>query len=128
MSEAVLDASAILALLQHEPGGEKLTDTLLANSTASVVNLAEVQGKLVLKGLTPDEAWEYATSVAAGIEDFTEEQAKIAGGLVAKTQAYGLSLGDRACLALAIARKAEVYTTERVWKNLKLGIRIHVLR
>ncbi len=37
-------------------------------------------------------------------------------------------LGDRACLALAIARKAEVYTTERIWKNLKLGIRIHVLR
>lgn len=128
MSEAVLDASAILALLQHEPGGEKLTDTLLASSIACLVNLAEVQGKLVLKGLAPDEAWEHATSVAAVVEDFTEEHAKIAGSLVAKTQAYGLSLGDRACLALAIARKAEVYTTERIWKNLKLGIRIHVLR
>ncbi len=128
MSEAVLDASAILALLQGEPGGEKLTDTLLNDSIASVVNLAEVQTKLVLKGLTSDEAWEHAISVTEVAEDFTEEHAKIAGGLVAKTQAYGLSLGDRACLALAIARKAEVYTTERIWKNLKLGIRIHVLR
>ncbi|HZB87670.1 MAG TPA: type II toxin-antitoxin system VapC family toxin [Terracidiphilus sp.] len=128
MSEAVLDASAILALLQEEPGGEKLTDSLLADSLASVVNLAEVQSKLVLKGLNQDEAWDHATSVAASAETFTEEQAQIAGGLIAKTQAYGLSLGDRACLALAIARKAEVYTTERIWKKLKLDIRIHVIR
>jgi ribonuclease VapC len=128
MSEAVLDASAILALLQRETGAEKLTDALLADSTASVVNLAEVQSKLVMKGLGADEAWEHAMSIAASAEVFTEEQAQIAGGLIAKTQAYGLSLGDRACLALAIARKAEVYTTERVWKNLKLGVRIHVIR
>lgn len=128
MSEAVLDASAILALLQSERGAERLTDALLEDAVASAVNLAEVQSKLVIKGLSPDEAWEHATSAVASIEAFTEEQAKIAGGLVDKTRSYGLSFGDRSCLALAIARKAEVYTTERVWRNLKLGVRIHVIR
>ena len=128
MSESVLDASAILAMLQHEPGAEKLTAAVLLDAVASVVNLAEVQSKLVTKGLGADEAWEFATLVATSVEVFTEEQAQIAGGLIAKTQAYGLSLGDRACLALAIARKADVYTTERIWKNLKLGVRIHVIR
>lgn len=128
MSNAILDASAILALLQNERGAEKLTDLLLEDSIASTVNLAEVQAKLVLKGLPPDEAWEHATSPVASVEAFTEEQATIAGGLVEKTRSYGLSLGDRACLALAIARKADVYTTERTWKNLKLGVRVHVIR
>jgi PIN domain nuclease of toxin-antitoxin system len=58
MNEAVLDASAILALLQHERGAEKLTDEILENAVASTVNLAEVQSKLVKKGHAPDEAWE----------------------------------------------------------------------
>jgi PIN domain nuclease of toxin-antitoxin system len=52
----------------------------------------------------------------------------IAGSLIAKTEKYGLSLGDRSCLALAIALKAPVYTTEQAWKSLKVGIPIHVIR
>ena len=44
------------------------------------------------------------------------------------TRPYGLSLGDRACLALAIQRKAAVYTTDAAWKNLNLGIEINVIR
>lgn len=56
------------------------------------------------------------------------EHAKIAGSLIAATEKYGLSLGDRSCLALAISLKAPVYTTEQIWKNLKLGIPIHVIR
>jgi ribonuclease VapC len=78
--------------------------------------------------VAPDGAWDHATSAVASIEAFTEEQAKIAGGLLEKTRSYGRSLGDRSCLALAIVRKAEVYTTERLWKNLRLGVRIHVIR
>ncbi len=128
MSEAVLDASALLALLLHEPGAEKLTDEILDRSIVSTVNLTETQARLVRGGYDPDEAWEDTLSLVAAIEPYTEDHARLAGDLVIKTQAYGLSLGDRACLALAIARKAEVYTTERIWKNLKLGIRIHVLR
>ena len=59
---------------------------------------------------------------------FTDEQAKIAGSLVAQTRKLGLSLGDRACLALGIVLKAPIYTADRTWKNLKLGVRIHVIR
>jgi PIN domain nuclease of toxin-antitoxin system len=44
------------------------------------------------------------------------------------TRPYGLSLGDRACLALAIRRKATVYTTDAAWKNLNLGIEVEVIR
>ena len=61
-------------------------------------------------------------------EPYTSEQARIAGNLIAKTQKHGLSLGDRSCLALAIALKAPVYTTEQAWKNLKVGVPIHVIR
>ena len=61
-------------------------------------------------------------------ELFTSEHARIAGDLIIKTESRGLSLGDRSCLALAIALKAPVYTTEQSWKHLKLGIPIHVIR
>ncbi len=128
MNEAVLDASAILALLQKERGAEKLTDEILDNAVASTVNLAEVQSKLVKKGDNPDEAWEDVLSSVTAEEPFTSEQAKIAGSLITTTEKYGLSLGDRSCLALAIALKAPVYTTEQTWRNLELGVPIHVIR
>ena len=128
MSNVVLDASALLALLNQEPGSQKLTPELLRDATASTVNLAEVQTILVREGGDPDEAWELAVAPIAEAEPFSSDQAKIAGTLVKETRPLGLSLGDRACLALAIMLKAPVYTTDRDWKNLKLGIRIHVIR
>jgi len=128
VSKIVLDASALLAVLNGEPGAEKLTPQLLSVATSSTVNLAEVQGKLVSRGIKPDEAWEATISPIREAAVFTDEQAKIAGSLIAQTRVFGLSLGDRACLALGIALKAPVYTADRLWKNLKLGIRIHVVR
>jgi PIN domain nuclease of toxin-antitoxin system len=128
VSRIVLDASALLAVLNREPGAEKLTPQLLSDATSSTVNLAEVQGKLVSRGIKPDEAWKAALSPIREAAVFTGEQAKIAGSLIAQTSSFGLSLGDRACLALGIALKASVYTADRSWKNLKLGIRIHVVR
>ncbi|MGA2205749.1 MAG: type II toxin-antitoxin system VapC family toxin [Terracidiphilus sp.] len=128
MNEVVLDASAMLALLQNERGAEKLTDEILDDAVASTVNLAEVQSKLVKKGQPPGEAWEDVLSTVTAAEPFTSEQAKIAGSLIAKTEKYGLSLGDRSCLALAIALQAPVYTTEQAWRNLKVGVPIHVIR
>jgi ribonuclease VapC len=128
MNKIVLDASAILAMLNDEPGAEKITPELLSHATASAVNLAEVQTMLVRVGGDPDESWILAVDPIPDIEPFTAEQARIAGTLVQKTSSLGLSLGDRACLALAIALEAPVYTTDRLWKKLKLGIPIHVLR
>jgi PIN domain nuclease of toxin-antitoxin system len=123
-----LDASAVLAILDGEAGAEKLTPRLLSEATVSTVNLAEVQGKLVSRGLDPDDAWEAAVSPIRKPEVFTSAQARIAGDLVAQTRQLGLSLGDRACLALGIALGAPVYTADRSWKGLRLGIRIHHLR
>lgn len=128
MSRVVLDASAVLALLNHEPGTDKLTPELLANAICSTVNLAEVLTKLVSTGGSPDEAWEDALSPIRESAPFNDEQARIAGSLVTQTRQLGLSLGDRACLALGLVLNAPVYTADRSWKNLKLGVRIHVIR
>ncbi|MGA2964627.1 MAG: type II toxin-antitoxin system VapC family toxin [Terriglobales bacterium] len=124
----VLDASAVLALLNNEPGANKLTTELLSNATCSTVNLAEVQAKLVSEGIAPEEAWEDTFSPIREAAPFTAEQARIAGTLVTQTRALGLSLGDRACLALALALKAPVYTADKSWQNLKLGLSIHLIR
>lgn len=128
MSRIVLDASALLAVLNGESGAERLTPQLLNAATVSTVNLAEAQGKLVREGANPDEAWENILSPIREAAEFTAEQAKIAGSLIAQTRTLGLSLGDRACLALGIALNAPIFTTDRSWKNLKLGVRIHVVR
>jgi ribonuclease VapC len=128
MSDVVFDASAILALLQQEPGAEKLTSEIRQNAVVSTVNLAEVQSKLVKLRNDPDKAWEAALAAVAAVEPYTMEQAKIAGSMIAATEKYGLSLGDRSCLALAISLKAPVYTTEQIWRNLKVGVPIHVIR
>jgi PIN domain nuclease of toxin-antitoxin system len=128
MNEVVLDASAMLALIQAERGAENLTAEVLENAVASTVNLAEVQTKLVKRSNDPDRAWAAALATVVAEEPFTLDQARIAGDLIVRTVPFGLSLGDRSCLALAIALKAPVYTTEQIWKNLELGIPIHVIR
>jgi ribonuclease VapC len=128
VSRIVLDASAVLAVLLQEPGSEKLTPEILSDAATSTVNLAEVHGKLVSRGLPPDDAWEAALSPISELVPFTDEHARLAGDLVAKTRALGLSLGDRACLALGLALKAPVYTADRSWNKVRAGVRIHIIR
>lgn len=124
----VLDSSAILAVIHQEPGWEKLPRTLLETAAVSTVNLAEVQGKLVINGWHPEDAWQDATAVVREVFAFTAEHAKAAGTLISQTRTSGLSLGDRSCLALALELNAPVYTADRSWKNLKLTVAIHVIR
>jgi ribonuclease VapC len=128
MSKVVLDASAVLAVINAEPGHETLTPELLANAVSSTVNLAEVHAKLVTRGWTSQEAWEDATSPVAEAVPFDVQQARISGDLITQTKPLGLSLGDRACLALAIALDAPVYTAEKAWKRLRTGIPLHIIR
>jgi PIN domain nuclease of toxin-antitoxin system len=128
MSRIVLDASAILAIIGGEPGAEQFTAELLATAVGSTVNLAEVQAKLVSRGWPSHEAWEDATSPVRDIVPFSAQHARIAGDLVSRTKPLGLSLGDRACLALGIALKAPVYTAERSWTQLRVGVPVHLIR
>ncbi|MDR3747644.1 MAG: type II toxin-antitoxin system VapC family toxin [Acidobacteriota bacterium] len=130
MSRIILDASALLAILNDEPGEEKLTSQpgLLSEAAISTVNLAEVQSKLVERGIAPEEAWQAALSPINQVLVFTREHARLAGDLLPKTRHLGLSLGDRACLAVGMTLKAPVYTADRDWKKLRLAVSIHVIR
>ena len=127
MDREVFDASAILAAMGNEPGANLVFERI-SRAAVSTVNLAEVQSKLVERGFPPDEAWESALSFAREVFVFDAQQASMAGGLIPFTRPFGLSLGDRACLALAITLKAPVYTTDRIWANLNLDVDIRLLR
>jgi PIN domain nuclease of toxin-antitoxin system len=126
----VLDSSALLAILHQEPGAEIFTEQfdLLESAVMSAVNVAEVYGKLVRRGIGSAEAWEAVIAPIPEIMDFDTEQAKIAGGLLPQVRRLGLSLGDRACLALGIALQAPVYTADRAWKSVRVGVSVHVIR
>jgi len=128
MSQIVLDSSAILAIVLGERGTQSLTPQLLRAAAASTVNIAEVQSKLVKAGHTRDSAWADALAWVSEIKEFSVSQARLTGDLIDLTRPYGLSLGDRACLALAIELNAPVYTADKIWANLRLGIPIHILR
>jgi PIN domain nuclease of toxin-antitoxin system len=130
VSNVVLDTSALLAIVNEEPGSEILTGRKepLDTFVMSTVNVSEAFGKLVSQGVRIAEAWEAVTGPVPLIAEFDAEQARLAGELLLRTRSLGLSLGDRACLALAMVLKAPVYTADRIWKGLKLGVSIHVIR
>lgn len=120
MIENVLDASAILAVLNGERGERKVVP-LLAESAVSSVNLTEVAAKLLETGM--DETSARLAVAVLGIGetvDFTEDLAWEAARLRPLTKRYGLSLGDRACLALAIKLKIPAITADKEWAKLKL--------
>ena len=128
MNRVVVDSSILLAVIHQEQGSEKVTLELLSRAMISTVNLAEVQGKLLNWGWLAEDAWADATGSVGEIVPFTTDHAKVAGSLIAETRTLGLSLADRACLALGLALQAPVYTADRSWKNLKVGVRIQVIR
>lgn len=115
----VLDASAVLAVLHQEPGGDKVVP-LLAQSCLGAVNLAEVHSKLADAGLTEAEASESIALLSLPVEPLDEELARSIGRLRPLTRKAGLSLGDRSCLALTMRLKATAVTAERGWSKLDL--------
>jgi PIN domain nuclease of toxin-antitoxin system len=117
----------VLAVLRVETGASRVVG-VLADSIVSSVNLAEVQTKLVDGGMDEEVSWSQIVNMRMRSVPFDDALARKAGALVRSTRPFGLSLGDRACLALAIDRKATVYTADRAWKSLNLGIRIEVIR
>jgi PIN domain nuclease of toxin-antitoxin system len=123
----VLDSSSILAAIFEEPGGESVAQHF-DGGLLSTVNLAEVLTKLELGGWETDFAWSRVLNMGFEVCPYDAEQARLTAELIGQTRRYGLSLGDRACLALAIQRKATVYTTDKAWKSLSLGVEIEVIR
>jgi len=127
MSRVVLDASAALAAFAQEPGAD-IVAAVLEDSAISAVNVAEICSKLVSRGLLQKEAEEASLNSARYIFPFDTVQALLSGTLIQQTRRFGLSLADRACLALAITLKAPVYTTDKTWNKLNLDIEIRLIR
>lgn len=124
---AVLDASAILAYVYGEPGADRVAD-VLAEASISAVNAAEVVSKLVERN-TPQDAFQSVWEMVSGMtQPFTAAQALRSGQLRDVTRAFGLSLGDRACLALAEDMAAPALTADRVWAGLDLDVNVEVIR
>jgi PIN domain nuclease of toxin-antitoxin system len=127
MNSVVLDASAILALLNDEVGA-KIVQESLPGAIISSVNLAEVVTRLALLGMPENEIREALNILALDITSFDEEQAFLAGFLAMKTRQSGLSLGDRACLALALKTGSHTITADKVWQTLEPGLDVRVIR
>jgi ribonuclease VapC len=107
----VLDASALLAYLQDEPGCDAI-EALLAESVISSVNWAEVVQKSIVAGVSVDGMRDDLEALGLTISPFTPEEAEIAGRLWQQIRQYGLSLGDRACLSLGLRHEVPVLTTD----------------
>jgi ribonuclease VapC len=127
MSKVVLDASALLALLNAEKGAE-VVQGLLPDAIISTVNLAEVVTRLSSAGMPDDEIREILSLLGLEIRSFDEEQAFLTGLLALQTHSLGLSLGDRACLALARVTGAPAVTADRAWVGLDIGVTMNVIR
>ena len=112
MIDNVLDASAILTVLQNEKGQENVT-LILETSAVSRINVTEVLTKLVEKGMSVDEASEVFDSLDLQIIEFDKEQSLKVAELRPLTKHLGLSLGDRCCLALAITKKLPAVTADK---------------
>lgn len=126
MSNVILDASAVLALLQDEPGGDLVLDSL-PGALISSVNLSEVVAKLAELGM-PKREIRLALSLGLKVVPFDEALAYSAGSLRPATRSAGLSLGDRACLALAWSRSLPALTTDRAWQDLDVDVEVRVIR
>lgn len=128
MSSWVLDASALLALLNQEPGWEQVEEAVAAGAAISAVNLSEAAAKLCEAGMPEAEARDALDSLGLEIVDFDAGLAYAAAHLRPITRGLGLSLGDRACLALAQHLHLPVLTADRGWEGVQVGVEVRTLR
>jgi len=124
---AVLDASALVAVARKERGFESALPFLDAAvlSTVNTVEVIEVLGRF---GNPPEFVRELIADLGIGLEPFSERQALIAASIAVHTRHLGLSLGDRACLAVASDLGGVAVTADRVWGELRLDVEVMVIR
>lgn len=127
MTDIVLDASAILALIQREKGHDKVA-AVVRGAMVSAVNLAEAASQLTNLGQPVQQARGALAGLGLDVVPFDEDQAFEAARLKPLTRSLGLSLSDRACLALGRLLRVPVMTTDRAWAKLSLGIDVTMIR
>lgn len=129
MNKVVLDASAVLAFLFEEAGAEKVSPVLETGSgLISSVNYAELVSKLIDQGMPPAIIRETLFGLELQLVDHDEAQAFVTGELRTVSKAFGLSLGDRACLALGIIKQLPVLTADHVWLKVPVQTEVRVIR
>jgi ribonuclease VapC len=130
---SVLDASALLAYLQAEPGGQTVQAALAVGGIMSIVNYAEVLSRLSDVGEEPATAHRRLQEhgLIGGLLKLvalTEDDAVAIARLRIATRAQGLSLGDRACLATARRLGRSVVTADRSWAAVDVGVTVRLIR
>lgn len=126
-ASVVLDASALIALLADERGGEQVVP-LLDGALLSTVNWSEVLARYTTLGLATGERAAQLESLGVVLVAFTARQAEIAAGLIPITRVAGLSLADRACLALALDTGGDAVTADRAWSRVDVGVAVRIIR
>ncbi len=121
-----LDASALLALLRQETGHEFVA-ARLKRAAISAVNLAEVYSCFARDGYDLAELVEGVRTLGIEVVPFSDEYAQMVAKLLPLTKAHGLSLGDRACLALAISRSIPALTADKIWSDTGLPVEVVLL-
>jgi ribonuclease VapC len=129
----VLDASALLAHLQDEPGADVVAEAIASGAVISTVNLAEVFSRVADRGGDPAKLAAELTQIgllggAITVEPFTAADAIDAGRLRPLTRDAGLSLGDRVCLALARRLHAPALTGDTDWQGVAHGVELLPIR
>ena len=125
MVDVVLDASAILAVIFEEPGSYRVAEHL-PGAIASTVNLAEVMSKLADRGMPEETIETIVSSLQLTVHPLDLAQAYLIAQLRPVTKQAGLSLGDRACLALAKQLNIPTLTTDKAWKGIAKAAKVKV--
>ena len=126
MRKTALDTSAILAALLPEPGAS-VVETHYEAGIVSSVNLSEVAAKLSDRGMPSIEVRELLSGLGLVVHPFDERLAYMAGALRDATRSSGLSLGDRACLALGLSEGIPVVTVDRKWADVSEAVGVEVV-
>ncbi len=127
MGRVVLDASALLVLINGETGAAAVAE-ILEDAVVSAVNLSEVVGKLLETGMPQKEAESTLGELGLEVYPFDEAAAWSAGVLRSSTKKAGLSLGDRACLALARELDLPAVTSDSAWARVSAGVKVRLVR
>jgi PIN domain nuclease of toxin-antitoxin system len=127
MRPVILDASALLALIFEEKGSA-IVGKYLQGASMSTVNMTEVATYIGERCTPTNKAETLLRDLAITIIPYDEEQAFLAAALYRKTKVKGLSLGDRACLALAIIQHLPVLTADKAWSEIDVGVKVKLIR
>lgn len=127
MNSIVLDSSAVLALLLGEPGGDRV-DAIRHRAVMSTVNICEVLTRLMDMGYAMKRAEAAFADLDIAQSPFDRADASVAASLRSSTRTSGLSLGDRACLALARRGQWPIVTSDRAWLEVEVGLDIQLIR